>query len=557
LPVNVAEMLINEPGAGMSRPNPAVLFVFLVSVLALLGGLALLKGGLFIAKHEADTLHLVQIVFRMNMGDWPHLDFMTPLGVLAYAPIAFFTWLGAGIGHAVLYAQIAVGALLVPAAWWVGVSRLSRGLAYLFGGVVVVLCVAIAFGTEEQTISISMHYNRWAWAISFVAIALAVLPPAGRARPVLDGGIIGLCLAALALIKVTYFIAFAPPIALALLFRKDWRAMGAAVLVGIGVIAIVTLVAGIDFWLAYVRDLVQVAGSDVRPQPGLPFSRILLESAYLGTMVVAIAGAVLYRQTKEDAAGYVLLALLPGFVYVTYQNYGNDPQWLPLLAILFLAMRPEQAQKNRWGWNIRKGMEIAAIATFAVAAPSYINMASSPIRQMTFDTDDYEPILMAEGLHGDLRVPHVRARRVDGWVSLDVDGAGLEGMREGADRKETGTLFGETLPYCTLKLGLPGWTKAIVDDLEQAGFAQGRRLFIADLFSSHWLFGDLKPLPHGAPWYYGGLPGFEAADYVLVPLCPAAVKARKMILDDLTALEGVTLKEIRRTPLYILLDIQR
>jgi len=541
----------------MSRPNPVVLFGFLVSILALLGGLAVLKGGLFIAKHEADTLHLVQIVFRMNAGEWPHLDFMTPLGVLAYAPIAFFTWLGAGIGHAILYAQIAVGALLLPFAWWAGISRLSRGLAYLFGGLVMVLCVAIAFGTAEQTISISMHYNRWAWAISFVAIVLAVVPPTGRARPLVDGIVIGLCLAALALIKVTYFIAFAPAIVLALAFRKDWRAMVWALVAGLAVVAVVTFVAGIGFWLAYVRDLLQVARSDVRPQPGLLFSSVLLYSAYLGATVMATLGAVLYRQTKEDAAGYALLVLLPGFVYVTYQNFGNDPQWLPLLAILLLAMRPRQAQHNRWGWDIRKGMEIAAIALFAMAAPSYINMATSPIRQMTFHTEKYEPILMQDGLHADLQLPIVRARRVDATKPLAGEGSGLEPLREGADREDMGTLLGEPLPYCTLTLGLPGWTKAIVTDLEQAGFANGKRLFIADMFSSHWLFGNLKPLIHGAPWYYGGLPGFDSADYVLVPLCPAVAKARKQILDAIAARDDVTLKEIRRTPLYILLDIER
>jgi hypothetical protein len=541
----------------MSRPNPVVLFGFLVSIIVVLGGLAVLKGGLFIAKHEADTLHLVQIVFRMNMGQWPHLDFMTPLGALAYAPIALFTWLGAGIGHAILYAQIAVAVVLLPAVWWVSVSRFSGGLAYLFGALVMILCVAIAFGTEEQTISISMHYNRWAWAFSFVAIALAVVPSMDRERPLVDGVTIGLCLAMLALIKVTYFIAFAPAIALALAFRKDWRAMGWALIAGLVVIGIVTLFAGVGFWFAYAQDLIEVSRSKVRPQPGLTISRVILSSAYLGATAMAVLGAVLYRQSKEDAGGYALLALLPGFFYVTYQNYGNDPQWLPLLAILFLALRPKQARHNRWGWDIRKGMEIAAIATFAMAAPSYINMASSPIRQMTFDAEGYEPILMTEDINSDLQLPHIRARRVDGWVSLASDGAGLDAMEEGADRKDLGALSGQPLPYCKLKLGLPGWTKTIVDDLDRAGFAGGNRIFIADIFSSHWLYGDLKPLINGAPWYYGGLPGFDSADYVLVPQCPASPEARKQILDDIMALEGVTVEEIRRTPLYILMDIKR
>ena len=71
----------------MSRPNPFVLCVVLIVAIATLGGVAVLKGGFYVAKHEGDTLHLLQIVFRMAEGEWPHLDFMTPIGVLAFWPI--------------------------------------------------------------------------------------------------------------------------------------------------------------------------------------------------------------------------------------------------------------------------------------------------------------------------------------------------------------------------------------------------------------------------------------------------------------------------------------
>ena len=91
----------------------------------------------------------------------------------------------------------------------------------------------------------------------------------------------------------------------------------------------------------------------------------------------------------------------------------------------------------------------------------------------------------------------------------------------------------------------------IVQDLEGAGFAQGQQLMVADLLSSYWMFGDLQPLRNGAPWHYGGLPGFENADYLLVPLCPIETRSRQQILEAVEH-SGVTLTEIRRTPLYIL-----
>ena len=84
----------------MMNGNPRALWVFLIAVLCLFGGLPFAKGALYIAQHEGDTLHLADIVFREVQGQWPHLDFMTPIGLLATAPITLFIWAGLGFGYA-------------------------------------------------------------------------------------------------------------------------------------------------------------------------------------------------------------------------------------------------------------------------------------------------------------------------------------------------------------------------------------------------------------------------------------------------------------------------
>ena len=557
LAVNVAKNDQIQTGAGMSRPNPAVLFGFLAIVLGIMGGLAALKGGLYIAKHEADTLHLLQIVFRMDAGEWPHLDFMTPIGALAYAPIAFFVGQGVGVGHAVLYAQIAMGAVLLPAAWWVGVSRLRGILPYLFGGMVIVLATALAFGLSERSISISMHYNRWAWAISFVAIATAVLPAIGRKRQGVDGLIIGVCMAALVMIKVTYFVAFAPAVILALGMRKSYRTLIIAAVVGLGIAGIITLFSGVAFWQAYLGDLLHVARSDVRPQPGEPLGVIIAAPAYLAGSAIAFLGVALLRQSGEDVGGLALLLLIPGFFYVTFQNFGNDPQWLPMMAILLVALRPDGDVVNGAGWNMRGTLTMAGVATFALAAPSFINLAYSPFRHFGLNPASYESIMLRTDRHKDLQAVALRVWRVDGRAALDGPGSGLEHIADRAGREDRTMLLGKPLPDCELELGLPGWIGSIVKDLENAGLAKGKRLFVADMFSSHWLFGELEPLIHGSPWYYGGLPGFDSADYVLVPMCPAEQGIRKTVIQTIAAQPDVTLTEIRRTPLYVLLEINR
>lgn len=538
----------------MTKLSSAILFGFLVTVLGGMGGLALMKGVLLVGKHEADTLHLLQIVFRLNDGQWPHLDFMTPIGALAFAPIAFFMWLGAGVGHAFLYAQIGLGLLLLPAVWWVGVSRMRGGVPYLFGASVLVLATALAFGLSEPTISISMYYNRWAWAISFVAIGLVILPVIGRQRPLLDGGIVGVCMAALLLLKMTYFAAFAPVVIVGMLLRKSYKALFVSLLSGLIIVAVVTLFAGIGFWQAYLGDLLLVAGSDVRAQPGENLRTIIMAPAYLTGTLAAVFGVILLRQSDEPAGGTALLLLVPGFIYVTFQNFGNDAQWLVMLAVLLFAMLPDADAVNRRGLKLRAALTVVGVAALTLAAPSMFNLVASPYRHLGLNAGWYQPILPQNPAHGDIRALTVRTSRVE--TREVMDDPALEHLTQGAMRGEVAVLLGEPLARCELEMGLPGWINAIAQDLQQAALSKDKHLFVADAFSSHWMFNDLAPLPNGAPWYYGGLPGFGAADYLLVPLCPAEPDVRKQVLDEIAARGDISLTEIRRTGLYILLEIK-
>lgn len=103
---------------------------------------------------------------------------------------------------------------------------------------------------------------------------------------------------------------------------------------------------------------------------------------------------------------------------------------------------------------------------------------------------------------------------------------------------------------CELELGISGWFNAVVLDLEASGFG-GSTIFAADNFNSLWIFGDIARTKGGAPWYYGGLPGIESADHLLVPICPASQGIRKRILEKITELE-LEVREVHRTPLIIL-----
>jgi len=527
-----------------------------MGVIALVMALApLAAGGLYLTQHEGDTMHLADLVLRMaEAGQLPHFDFMTPIGILALWPIALFAKLGLGFGHAILAAQALMAAALFVPILRAAQSRFPGGLAWAFALYVLALCLALVHGEATAATSVSMHYNRWAWAMAYVAVPLALLEPLGGRRPLLDGVLIGLMMAGMVLIKVTYFAAFAPAVVVALIARRDGATLLWALITGLAVAAAVTGLLGVDFWQAYLHDLLTVATSESRAAPGDSFGGILGAPKYVtGTMLV-VAGVIFLRQAGAMVEGLGLLVLMPAFFYVTYQNFGNDPQWLVLLALLVLTLRPGSGIANGFGWRLRDALLVVGVGALALGSGSAINLIWSPFRAAFPDTENTVALLGARPKDGDVLVQGPRIFKVTETVAGDGPGSPFAAFAaKGKSRKptESAVLNGETLPDCEIATGFGTFFETLAADLEGAGYG-GSGVLIADIFSALWLYGPFKPVEGAAPWYYAGTPGLENADHVLVPLCPNSQERRVDILKAITA-AGWTLVEERRTPTYVLL----
>ncbi len=160
----------------------------------------------------------------------------------------------------------------------------------------------------------------------------------------------------------------------------------------------------------------------------------------------------------------------------------------------------------------------------------------------------------------DVEGNHIRALKervygVNNVVPGDGDGSGYEAFRGDAERKNIAKLNGEVLPDCEQQTGMSALFTAMSRDLEAAGYA-GKRVLAADLFTLFWMFGDFQPVKGAAPWYYGGVPGVENADLIVVPLCPIAKNVRAEMLKALEQ-SGRTLTVVRRTPLYVAIETSR
>ncbi len=540
----------------MSKARTSLVAVIMALAVVVFGGAPLLKGAFYLGKHEGDAMHLADLVLRMADGQWPHLDFMTPIGVLAIAPIAIFVKAGLGLGHAIFSAQILVALILFLPALYVAKTRLIGIWPYVYGAFVMLLCLALVHGEAQSAISISMHYNRWAWAVAYVIVPLAVLESAGPRRPWLDGALIGTGLALLVLMKITYFVALAPGILVALLARKNGRAVLAALVAGLVVAGAMTALAGLQFWLAYLRDLLTVAGSEGRQAPGEDLPSVVAAPLYMGGSLTLVAAVILLRQAGRMVEGLALLVLMPGFFYIAYQNFGNDPQWMYLLVLLVFVLRPATHDiSNRLGWDLRTALSYVGALALAFGAPSALNLAFSPFRHLASDTEDTAPLLSAMPVHGDLRTVAQRLYTANAKIPYDGPGQPYAAYRALAERPEPATLNGEVLPECQFEGGMTPWFELVSADLEKAGYG-GSHLIATDLYSAYWMFGDFKSVKGAAPWYYGGLPGVENADYIVVPLCPMSLDLRSEMLTALTD-QGWVLQEVRRTDLYILIEARK
>lgn len=516
----------------MSRPNPIVLSAILAVFAAAMAALLLGKGGLFVTTHEGDTYHLLDIIFRMEMGQQPHVDFVTPLGIFAFLPIVAFVNAGFGVGMAILSAQVLVAAVMLPLLVYVGWSRMTPAVAIGFGIVTLWLVFALTHGTADAHLSISMHYNRWAWAVSFVVISIAMLPARGRALPVVDGLIIGVLTATLLLLKVTYFVGLAPGILVALLLGRQTRTLIWALSGGIIVAAIMMATQGLGFWFAYVADLLNVTGSEVRPHTGVDLSDIIAGPMHIGSVIAALAFVFVMRSFGDQKNAISMLILLPGFVYITWQNSGNDPQWLILLVAIALMLRPLESEHG----DTARHLTGVAIAAGALFLPSAVNLGLSPIKHYLMPEVLFEPMIPRLTAHHDIKIVTIRGNTMTAEVALDVPGSVWFPYREVIERPDELELAGATLPHCEIIAGTTGYFTEFTKAMRDAGVPEGSQIFTADILAAFWLFDDhFAPLENGAPWYYGDLTGIENADYVVAPKCTFVSRVRGIMIGELNA----------------------
>lgn len=540
----------------MIRGNLRFFTVILLVTIGLVA-ISLLHGGLLVGGYEGDLIHTVDIAYRLAEGEKPHQDFMTPLGVLTIYPLSIFILAGFGPGISLLMAQALVCLILLPMIAWVAISRLERGTRTFFALALIMVVTALVYGGDNPLTTVAIYYNRWAWAIcSLIVITLLVAPKVENTRA--DALVIGICGAWLVLLKITYIVAILPFVLVAILYNRDWRLMFQALVVSLIILAGATVAfGGLGYWQGYIHDLLETLVSPIRSVPGEDYGSLFGKPAYLPGSAVMLASIVYFRKTGRMREGLLLLILFPGVVYITYQNWGNDPFWVFILAIALLGTAQKKTGLTFWDIDASTFQKGLALVALTIYSPALFNQAFSVPRHAGQDASEFAPMF------SDPRFVDIGVRKSDNdapsaIVPIAIETVFAEPVDEAEDDAEENLpvmVNGEELPQCDLSTGLVGLLRQMVVELDAVDLAQGKHVLLADLLDPLWLFGDYKRNTVGAPWYYGSDGGYETAEILMVPFCPVSIPARKEKLAALSK-KGANFREVMRSELFILFQLE-
>jgi hypothetical protein len=513
------------------------------------------NGFLLLNAFEADGLHVASAVLRMLDGEVQHVDYHTPLGILAFLPTKLLMDAGYGFGRAAAYSNLLIALCFLPALLWVGLTRFRGITRYGYAVATLILFLALNLGVlRYDGVDIALYYNRWCWGVSGLIFAMVILEgPDRRAAHVLDGILIGLCLSFLALTKVTFFVFLAPPVLAGMIVFQRYAALSVSVVTGVTVLAAIYLgTGGPEFMLAYIADLKSVSQAGARTVPSLGLTGVIVAPEFLVANVALIAAGVSLRRAGFLREGFFLLLLVPGICLVVVQNWGNFTQWSLALGMILFAIALQDRTGRRTG-----AIQVSALLICAVALPQAVSMGVSLFNHWSAQPAKYVTVL-TDPRFSDLKF--ARARQAVTTV-LTERKLGYEEQYLGTFKLSGGGTFrGEALPNCELRSALPSHLRAIADDLAARDDTRGKRILSAATSSNYWMFGGTQRLRGGAIWYYGGDDGFDDADFLVIPLCTYGTQgrnSRQIVLDLIEADDRYDFTEVDRNDLYILLRRDR
>jgi hypothetical protein len=215
----------------------------LLGFVAVLAGILRWTGSSFQTDMAWDAIIMLEAGTRWLQGQIPHVDYLSPIGILPTWLMSVALRLSRGTAHALAYAPLLVVFPVAIAGWWVAQRRLSAWLSLGFAGFLAALVTAtrpLPFGmlpypVEFMHTSYAMAYNRLGWALLIILVLQQFVPARARAAAPasrLEAAGAGAVCVLLLLTKVNYAAAAAGVVLVGLVIARPTRGATVALLVG-------------------------------------------------------------------------------------------------------------------------------------------------------------------------------------------------------------------------------------------------------------------------------------------------------------------------------------
>jgi hypothetical protein len=564
----------DEAGIGPAQTGAQTQWLTLwLTLLAVVLALTLLAPGVVpITEMEHDVLHLMDAIARRDAGQLAHVDFMTPMGDLGIEMMAFWRRVfDLPFGMSMLMGNVAAVAMTLPLAIWAGASRLGLRAGLALGAWSLLMAAALSWRVDGAATTFAMSYNRWSWALAAPLLTLFLAPPRdpGRRTDLIDAIAIGLSAAALAWIKVSYAAALLPVWALwAVLTGRMRAAAWSAAIGGVAFLGFAAALTGslggaVTQVAAYAADLLFVAGSTLRPSPGVAPLHLLASPGHAAGAFACMMAAVILLAARLRALAAVWLAALFAITMMSWQNFGND-----LLGVVAFgaAMPAAAAMVARAAPDLKVAGRPAGVALRALAGLVFVlglqqvlfmqHTVAAGWRVSLGRTDAPLAYIGAPDLRFDKSVSGIVGALTMQRAETAVDPDALTGReRVVLGFKGEREIMGIPMPECQIR---HGWAQ-MWQELKTAWDARpdlaGRTVIGADVINPGWLLLGAPPQVGAPIWHYDALgPALAAADLLAVSRCPVSSLDRNMILDE-AVVAGLPLRRVLSTDFWEVFEI--
>ena len=283
--------------------------------------LTILPGITYVNIMTHDTFIFFDGIYRLSQGQVPHLDFHTPIGPLSYLlPYLGFSIVNKFPGSMELSNFIV--AMLVLAISIHVLSSRYRVIPSIMALVFLVVLIIMPMNVGSQDITHAMYYNRYGWVLLSLLFLFFIEPgKKSRTQLLVDSICVGILVAMLFYIKITYFVVAAAIFPLMIFssgFLRQVAIYSFALFVMI-IIIVELMLPGMHY--QYLRDILMAIDASGAVRNGL-LKTIELNIDELLLSFLALFFMFRVRRINVYEFGYVVLVVLSGLMLIN-QNAQN------------------------------------------------------------------------------------------------------------------------------------------------------------------------------------------------------------------------------------------